>query len=517
MILTRLLAGVGSGLLLAAAFPPFGWWPLAVVGVAVLTGACRGAGVRIGAAAGFVAGLVFFGILIRWLTVVGWDAWVLLTMFSALWFALVGVVTVPVTRLRAWPVWVGLVWVAQEALRDRFPLGGWPWGRLAYSQADAPWVAASWWGGPALLTFLVAAAGATLTWAIATRRGALGLAVVAGVVVTPWALGVVPAVGWSAGPSTVVAVVQGNVPATGLGFAVEGQRREVLDNHVRETLALAEAVRRGDQPQPDMVIWPENASDIDPYRAPDAAAAIDSAARAIAAPILVGAVVANPAQPDTVLNVGIVWDPVTGPGPRYVKQHPVPFGEYIPFRDVLTRFIGRFELVPRDFAPGQTPGVLPMAGVLVGDVICFEVAYDDVVRGTVAAGAQMLAVQTNNATYTGGGQSEQQVAMARLRAVETGRSTVVAATNGISAQFLPNGTELGSLPEGVSGHLVASLPTSTSLSPAVRLAGLPELAAVVALVVLLAMGVRRGSLAPRSAGNPPRGSATPDRVEEMEG
>ena len=158
-----------------------------------------------------------------------------------------------------------------------------------------------------------------------------------------------------------------------------------------------------------------------------------------------------------------------------------------------------------------------MAGVAVGDVICFEVAYDDVVRGTVAAGAELLAVQTNNATYTGGGQSEQQVAMARLRAVETGRSTVVAATNGISAQFLPDGTLLGSLPEGVNGHLVAALPTSTSISPAVRLAGLPELAAVIAVAVLVVVGVRRRSLQSVSRGNPPDGSAGLDRVEEMEG
>ena len=517
MIVARLAAGIVAGLLLAVAFPPIGWWPTAVLGVAVLTGACRGVPVRIGAAVGFTAGVVFFAILIRWLTVVGTDAWILLTVFSALWFALAAAASVVVMRVSGWPLWVGLVWVAQEALRDRVPLGGWPWGRLAFSQADAPWMGVAWWGGPALLTFLVATAGAVLAWVALEARGGARPAAVAVVLVLPWLLAPVPRLGWSAGPQTVVAVIQGDVPATGLGFAVEGQRREVLDNHVRETVALAEAVRRGEQPQPDIVIWPENASDLDPYRAADAASAIDAAAKAIAAPILVGAVVTNPDDPDTVLNVGIVWDPRTGPGPRYAKQHPVPFGEYVPFRDVLTRVIGRFDLVPRDFAAGDVAGVLPMAGILVGDVICFEVAYDDVVRGTVAAGAELLAVQTNNATYTGAGQSEQQVAMARLRAVETGRSTVVAATNGISAAYLPDGTLLGSLPESANGHLVASMPTSTSISPAVRLAGLPELAAVVAVGMLIVIGVRRGSLAPVPGGNPPGGSASPDRVEEMEG
>ena len=517
MIVARLATGAVAGLLLAIAFPPIGWWPTAILGIAVLTGACRGVRVRDGAVVGFAAGFVFFAILIRWLSVVGMDAWVLLTIFSALWIALAAMVTVVVTRLPAWPLWVGLVWVAQEALRDRIPLGGWPWGRLAFSQAEAPWVSTAWWGGPAVVTFLVATAGAVVAWAVLEARGRARLAAAVAVLITPWLLAPVPALGWSSGGETVVAAIQGDVPATGLGFAVEGQRREVLDNHVRETVALAEAVRRGEQPQPDIVIWPENASDLDPYRAVDAAAAIDAAAKAIAAPILVGAVVTNPEAPDTVLNVGIVWDPRSGPGPRYAKRHPVPFGEFVPFRDVLTRVIGRFDLVPRDFAAGDGTGVLPMAGVAVGDVICFEVAYDDVVRGTVAAGAELLAVQTNNATYTGGGQSEQQVAMARLRAVETGRSTVVAATNGISAQFLPDGTLLGSLPEGVNGHLVAALPTSTSISPAVRLAGLPELAAVIAVAVLVVVGVRRRSLQSVSRGNPPDGSAGLDRVEEMEG
>ena len=135
-----------------------------------------------------------------------------------------------------------------------------------------------------------------------------------------------------------------------------GERRAVLDNHVTQTLALAQAVSRGDAPQPDVVVWPENSSDLDPYTNADARTAISTAARAIEAPVLVGAVITNPDDPATVLNVGIVWDPVSGPQERYVKQHPVPFGEYVPFRPLLTRLIGRFDLVPRDFVAGSAPG-----------------------------------------------------------------------------------------------------------------------------------------------------------------
>ncbi len=485
------LVAAVAGACLAAAFPPIGWWPLAVVAIALMTWACYRQRVRWGLLLGLCSGVVFFAFLVRWIAVVGPDAWLLLTLYSGVWIGLAGAATAVVTRLSWWPLWVGVVWVAQEALRDRIPLGGWPWGRLAFSQSDAAWLDASWWGGTALLTFLVATGGALALWGVLhLRAGRTGPAALVAVVVAPWVLGLLPTMTGASG-NEVVAVVQGNVPATGLGFANAGQRREVLDNHVTETFRLAEAVARGDVPQPQVVVWPENASDLDPYTQSDAREAITSAARAINAPILVGAVVTNPDDPDTVLNVGIVWDPQTGPGDRYVKQHPVPFGEYVPFRSLLTSLIGRFELVPRDFAAGDRPGDLQIGPIVVGNVICFEVAYDDIVRGTVLGGAQVLAVQTNNATYTGGGQSEQQVAMARIRAVENGRSTVVAATNGISAQFLPDGTLVGELPERTAGYLVADLPLATTLSPAALVGGVPELLAVVGAGVVIILGIRR--------------------------
>ncbi len=457
-----------------------------------MTAACWRQRLRWGALFGLIAGVALFGVMIRWIDVVGVDAWLLLTGYSALWIALVGAGTAALTRLSAWPLWTATLWVAQEAIRDRIPLGGWPWGRLAFSQADAPWLPTTWWGGPALLTFLVALSGTGALWAlvVARHRPAAAVGALVAVVIGPLVLSAVPTM-TTANGSAVVAVVQGDVPATGLGFAIEGQRRQVLDNHVAQTLKLADAVRLGEVPQPDLVIWPENASDLDPYSQRDAAVAIDTAVRAIGVPILVGAVVTNPDDPRTVLNVGIVWDPVAGPTARYVKQHPVPFGEYVPFRSLLTRFIGRFDLVPSDFAAGAQPGVLPMGDVLVGNIICFEVAYDDVVRGTVLAGAQMLAVQTNNATYTGGGQSEQQLAMARIRAVEFGRSTVVAATNGISAQYLPDGAQIGLLPERSAGFLVADLPLSDSVSVAALAAGWPELLAATIAVFGVLRGVRR--------------------------
>jgi len=171
-------------------------------------------------------------------------------------------------------------------------------------------------------------------------------------------------------------------------------------------------------------------------------------------------------DPTKVENAGIVWDPESGPGERYVKMHPVPFGEFLPFRDQLTPFIGRFDRVPRDFVRGTEPGVLTIGGVVVGDAICFEVAYDDVFTSVIAGGAEVITVQTNNATYQGTGQPVQQWDIERLRALNTGRAVVVASTSGISGFIAPDGTVQRQLGEGETGYLVSEVPLSTSRTPA---------------------------------------------------
>jgi apolipoprotein N-acyltransferase len=125
--------------------------------------------------------------------------------------------------------------------------------------------------------------------------------------------------------------------------------------------------------------------------------------------------------------------------------------------------------------PGTTPGLMTMNGTTIGDVICFEVAYDDVVRAVVDGGAELVVVQTNNATYMGTGQIEQQFAISRLRAIETGRHVVVAATNGVSGIISPTGEVIDRAPVRSTEILSESLPVSSGTTPALRLAPLVEL------------------------------------------
>jgi apolipoprotein N-acyltransferase len=311
-------------------------------------------------------------------------------------------------------------------------------------------------------------------------------------------------VGAGEGRPVTVALVQGNVP--GVGMDPFGEREQVLRNHVDATHRLAADVRAGRVDRPDLVVWPENASDIDPFRDPSAQALIDDAVRDVGVPVLVGAVLQGPG-PDHVSNTGIVWDPRTGAGARYVKRHPVPFGEYIPFRAELTGLISRLDQIPKDFYAGHRAGDLTVGPARVGDVICFEVAYDGLVRDVVRGGAQVLVVQTNNATYNGTGQPYQQMAMSRLRAVETGRDVLVTATSGISAVVRADGSVAQQAGEHVARTLVAEVPLRDRQTLATRLGWWPEwLLAAAGLAATAGSSVsaarrRRGS--PGSRGSRP--------------
>lgn len=472
-----------SGAITAFAFAPIGWWPLAIVGVIGVLAVQWRASITRSTLAGFVYGLAFFVVLLPWMTVIGTDAWLLLSAYCALWNGLLGVVVSPLSRVRGGPWWVASAWVIMEALRGRVPLGGFPWGEIAFSQGSSPLAPLTAIAGMAGVTFLIVAFAGLAIESVRRRQWKLvslfALVTVAIAFVIPRPL----EFGGSIGQATV-ALVQGGTPGTGM--EAMDVRRAVLQGHVEQTLALAEAIESGEVAQPDFVLWPENSTDIDPFRDAQAATAISVAARAVAAPILVGAVVQTD-DPTLVENSGIVWDPDRGPGERYVKNHPVPFGEFVPFRDQLASLIGRFDRVPRDFVRGQEPGVLEIGGVVVGDVICFEVAYDDVFTAAINGGAQMITVQTNNATYQGTGQPAQQWDIERLRALQTGRTVAVASTTGISGFIAPDGRVAQQLGEGERGYLVADVELRTGRTPSTMIGALPEYLA--ALAVLFGLGV----------------------------
>jgi apolipoprotein N-acyltransferase len=505
-----IVAALLGGLAQLIAFPPYDQWWAAPVGVALLAVAVHRRRARSGLLLGWVTGLGLFVPLLSWTSIVvgHWPWPIVLAAVEALYLGLMGAAAAAASRLAdrwrwTWPLLTGVLWVAQEALRDRLPWGGFPWGRVAFSQQDGPLAGLAALGGAPLLTFAVGLAGGLLAvtalgvtyrrdvaWtgpdaapAVAPRLGSpvrgLAALVAAGLVVLSWLA--VPG-STPGGPQVVIAVVQGNVPRLGLEF--NAQRRAVLDNHVNATLALAAQVKAGTAQRPDLVVWPENSSDIDPLVNGDAYARIDEAANTIGAPILVGAVLEGPGT--HARNAGIVWDPRTGPeSTMYVKQHPVPFAEYIPMRSLARQVTDKVDLVRSDFLPGHRTGVLRVGPATVGDVICFEIGYDNLVRDTVVGGANLLTVQTNNADFNTA-EARQQLAMVRERAVEHGRPALMASTVGVSA-FVDAG---GGVHQATRFNTRAVIEETTRLGTgetlATRLGDIPEIVLTAAAVAALA-------------------------------
>ncbi len=504
-----LICALAGGLALAAAFPPAGIWPLAVVGPAALTVALWRQRARLAVAAGAVFGVAFFFPLLSWLVNVAWYAWTALAVAETLIFAVLVLGQWLLLRLRAWPLAVAGWWVAAEAVRDRWPWEGFPWGRLVMSQATAPagrWVAIA---GPPFVTFLVALTAACLAWVVlgparpgrrrlpeqsdAGRVSALrsrlwptiGLAVSAGLALTGALLPAgQPA---AAGQTAIVAAIQGNVPhARNLPDLLRAT--QVTQNHAAATEKLAARVRSGAAPAPAVVIWPENSTDQDPAFNPYVYGTIAAAVDDINRPVLVGAVLQEPVR-----NAGQLWLPGKGPVATYVKRRLVPFGEVIPFRGFLSSITSLPSTIqPVNFTPGHRPVVFRAGKVRLGDVICYEVGFDGLVGSEVSAGANLLAVQTNDADFEIDGQmgeTEQQLDMARIRAIQYNRAVVVASTTGISAIIAPDGSLLVSTRTWTQAEIEAKVPLLTSQTLAARLGGWPEAILVWATVAALAWAI----------------------------
>lgn len=505
MLPARTVAALASGLAVLLAFSPTGIWVAAPVGIGLLVLALRGARSRTGAWLGFVHGLAFLLPLLHWSGIyVGWLPWVALSVLEALFFAALGAAAPLVLRVPGWPLWFAALWVLDEALRARVPFGGFGWGRLAFSQADAPTLGLAALAGAPLVSFAVALAGASLAAVVApgirSRRsaprrvvaGALALAVTLAGLLVPRP---------TDGTPVVAAVVQGNVPQLGLDF--NAQREAVLRYHVAATEELAARVAAGAVPQPAFVVWPENSSDIDPLVDSGAGALITSASAAVGVPLLVGAVLDGPGR--FISNAALVWTPQGGPVARYVKRHPAPFAEYIPWRPFVRLFSADVDRVVRDFYAGTQVSALPLGPAHAAPVICFEVVYDDLVRSAVLAGGDIITVQTNNATFGRSPESVQQLAMSRLRAVEHGRTVLSASTTGVSAIIAPDGRVLRRSEIFTRDELVATVPLRTALTPADRIGGWGE-AAIAILGALVLLGSAAGA-ATRTARQRGRGAS----------
>jgi apolipoprotein N-acyltransferase len=488
-----------SGIALGLSWQPFGVWPLMLVGIPAFTLAVRGTRLINAFGLGYLFGLAMLALAVSWVHVLGTWVAVALIIFMSLFLGLLGLATSLVGRLRWWPLATACCWVLIEYAYSRIPFGGFGWTRIAYAAVDTPLAGFFPIIGVAGVSFVVALVAQLIAWGIlALRSWSTGrlpgrrtriigaAAAIVGIGLLGSALRlyqVEPAT--TAGGSVRVGIVQGNIP--GRGIEAMGRARSVTNNHLSETINLMTKVRLGQEPQPDFLLWPENSTDIDPTVDPITRQTVQAAAEVVDRPIFVGAVMQGPG-PNERQTSALWWDPEQGVVARYDKQNLVPFGEWIPFRAELLPLIPLLQQVGAQSVPGTRPGVLDVTAggwpIKVGDAICFELAYDQTIYKAMTGGAQVMMVQSNNATYGGTGQIEQQFAITRARAMETRREIAVATTNSVSGFITRDGAVAIRTQEFTARSMVVEMPLRNALTPAIRVA--PWLERALALVAVLA-------------------------------
>ncbi|MGA4507474.1 apolipoprotein N-acyltransferase [Propionibacteriaceae bacterium G1746] len=513
----RLVAPVGAllaGALVSMAFAPLKWWPLAPLGIALFTVVLRW-GVQEarsplgrGARWGYLMGLSLFTLFVGWISVLGWYVGAALCLFMAVWGLLIGWGTSAVRNLPAWPVLTAAMWSLAEFASSRVPFGGFGWMRLGFTTADSPLGGLLPWIGVGGVSFLVALSGTLLAWGVERvlvraahassvvtwRRALLPVGLVAAIFAVGPIAGLAPARP-ATGAQVHVGMVQGNVDGTA-GSEAMGYARSVTNNHLSETIMLMAKARVGATPMPDFVLWPENSTDIDPTRDVETAALINEAVKFAEKPIFVGSVMAGPGKGER-QTTGLWVHPEQGIQGRYDKRNLVPFGEFIPLRDTLLPLLPILEQVGNQAVPGNQPGVLDVplgvgtdaTRLRIGDVICFELAWDSTVYDTATNGAQLLVVQSNNATYTATGQPRQQFEMTRVRAMELRREIVVSTTSSFSGYIDARGRVIDKTRESTSASATYTVPLRAGATPAVIVGPAWELVAAVVAALGLVAGV----------------------------
>ncbi|MDX1690015.1 MAG: apolipoprotein N-acyltransferase [Acidimicrobiia bacterium] len=420
---------LASAALMWAAFPPLDLGFLVFVAPAPLLWALRRVrSLREASWLGFLYAGAFFGALLGWIAILGFVAWIPLTLAMAAYGAAYGALMYLVREWTAWRWWLVAVggWAAWDFVRARFPFGGFPWGAPGWPVGTLAWPrGAAQWIGPTGWAVLVIGFAAGLVLLTDEERDRRPLEIVTGVVVGLTVLGAVfaPSTG---GGEIRTAIVQGDSPCPGADCPNEKQI--IYNNHLRLTRTLIpDAV--------DFVVWGENAfgGAFNPTFNPEVAAQIGGEAERLGAYILASGT--RPGGPGRFENVNVLFGPDGTILGEYLKRHPVPFGEYVPFRELL-EFIPQLDQVPNDMVRGTGPVVWPMVvngnEAFLGSVISFEGAFPRIIRSEVKAGAQLMVVATNEASYGISPASDQLIGMVRLTAASLGVDTVLAAVTGQS-------------------------------------------------------------------------------------
>lgn len=462
-------ASAAAALLMDLSYPDAAVWAFAFPATALLLVSLIGRRARGALLVGAVYGILFFALLVSWtsryLGPIPWGALsVLEGMLTAAALILITlayrwiprVSSRPAVRLLMLPAVVAALWIGRELFVGTWPYGGFPWARLGMTQAESPLAPVTSWVGVSGLSFLMVFLVAMLIEMVRLRVWRRPTALIAPVVVVVVLL-LTPLFPTADSGSMRIAAVQGNGPS---GYFDQREQYSIIQAQTDATEPLyGEDV--------DLLVWPEGSLDRDPFRSDTLARRMSLVATRIGAPLL-----ANAPTERTGLyyNTSMLWQQDGTAEQIHDKRHPVPFGEYVPDRPFYNALApDLIGLIQRDYTPGSNSPVIDVDGVAVGLAICFDVIYDDVIYDDLAQGAEVLVLQTNNADFRGTDENLQQLAFARMRAIETGRSVVNISTVGTSQVIRPDGSTVSSLDAGKAGALLEDVELRSGLTAGVVL------------------------------------------------
>ena len=400
----------------------------------------------------FIFGLTLNLIVLHWSsTFVGSIPWVILAIGLSLFY-------LPLALVSKWGITAyPLIYILLEEVRNRFPFGGFGWVRIAFTQADAPYAKVAAIGGATALSAAVVLI-ALVIFLISQRKFSL-------LPLLPFLIVLVP-INTYVVDSTNVLMIQGNVPRMGLDF--NSRAKAVFNNHFERT-----QIEIANNPNVDFILWPENSVDVDPFLNTDVKESLDL----IKQPLIIGAIVN---KENRLLNTSILWG---GESPEtYIKQHLTPFGEYIPLRS-LARFVSPLVDEVEDFSPGDSGKIFEIGTIKVAPVICYEL-IDDALLERAAKNSNILAVQTNSATFGMSAESAQQLSITRIRAIEHGRNIASVSTTGYSAIINSSGKILQQTSMGTADSIRAEVDLIEGQTPRDRAGDWALIGVFVALFVV---------------------------------
>ena len=451
-----------AGVLFALSFEPVGLWFFAPISYALFLRICQ-KGEHLYRRA-FLFGFFSSAVTLWWAgKYVGLIPLFFLALLHGLFYLPLGLLG----RYTKNIFWFIPALLAIEEVRSFFPFGGFSWMRIAFSQAEAPYASVISIGGALLLSAWVLAISSIMVKF--EKKLAFPLLLV---IVLPLLLNN----SYSSQERVSFLGIQGNTPSVGLTF--NDRAEAVFKLHLAET-------RKADVGGADVIIWPENAIDVDPFANARVQASVESLTSTLQVPLIAGAITRQSGQLE---NVSLMYNESGEVVSLYSKQYLTPFGEYMPLR-AIARLISPYVDDVVDFKVGERVDNHVVDGLNLAPVICYELLSDSLVQNA-AKNSEALVVQTNSATFADTSESAQQLQITRLRARENAREIVSVSTIGISAHIDVNGEVVSKTRENVSAQLSGDLRSNSARTIAHTLGGFAP-GIVLLITVLIPLSLRR--------------------------